>query len=178
MKKYSFSLAKVLRVRRIEEDQAAARLAAAQMAAAGAAAREAESHHALATRCARHGLQSSASFLVWAETTMLAGEALSAARAAACVAEDDVAARRGEWSSAAVRVSALEHLEERGRSAHAVERRRDETKTVDDIVTVRSGSRRTDQGDTPSPPGRSGSRRTGQGDTPCPPGRSGRRDGT
>jgi flagellar FliJ protein len=154
VKKYSFSLAKVLRVRRIEEERAAVRLAAAHMAAATASAREAESHHALATRCARHGLQSSASFLVWAETTMLAGEALSEARAGLRRAEDDAAARRDEWSSAAARVSALEHLDERGRAAHTVERRRDETKTTDDIVTTRSGSRRADQGDTPCPPGR------------------------
>ncbi len=136
MKKYSFSLAKVLRVRRIEEERAAARLATARAAAAAAAAREAGAAHALASRCARHGLQPAASFLAWTETTMLAGEA-----------------RRGEWSSAATRVSALEHLDERGRAAHVVERRRDETKTVDDIVTVRSGLRRTGQGDTPCPPG-------------------------
>jgi flagellar export protein FliJ len=154
VKKYSFSLAKVLRVRRIEADQAAARLAAAQMLAGAAAAREAESRHALASRCARHGLQPSGSFLAWAETTMLAGEALSQARAGLRQAEDDAAARRAEWSSAATRVSALEHLDERGQAAHTVERRRDEAKTTDDIVTTRSGSRRTDQGDTPCPPGR------------------------
>ena len=143
MKKYSFSLAKVLRVRRIEEDQAAARLAAAQMLAGAAAVREAQSRHALASRCARHGLQSSASFLAWAETTMLAGEALSDAKAGLRQAENDAAARRGEWSSAAARVSALEHLDERGQAAHTVERRRDEAKTTDDII-VRSGSRRPD----------------------------------
>jgi flagellar export protein FliJ len=90
---------------------------------------------------------------------MLAGEALSDAKAGLRQAEDDAAARRGEWSSAAARVSALEHLDERAQAAHTVERRRDEAKTTDDIVTVRSGSRRTDQGDTPWPPGRSGSRR-------------------
>ena len=137
MKKYSFSLAKVLRVRRIEEEQAAARLAAAQMIAGAAAVRAAESRHALASRCARHGLQSSASFLVWAETTMLAGEALSDAKAELRQAEDDAAARRGDWSSAAARVSALEHLDERGRAAHTVERRRDETKTTDEIIRTR-----------------------------------------
>ena len=153
MKKYSFSLAKVLRVRRIEADQAAGRLAAAQMLASAAAAREAESRHALASRCARHGLQPAGSFLAWAETTMLAGEALSDVKAQARLAEEDVAGRRAEWSSAATRVSALEHLDDRGRAAHTVERRRDETKTADDIVTVRSGSRRTGQGDTPCPPG-------------------------
>lgn len=155
MKKYSFPLTKVLRVRRIQEEQAAAQLAAARMVANAAAAREAGSRQALAARCARHGLQASAaSFLAWTETTMLAGEALSDAKAERRRADEDVEARRGEWSSAATRVSALEHLDERGRAAHTVERRRDETKTVDDIVTVRSGSRRTGQADTPCPPGR------------------------
>ncbi|MEW6476505.1 MAG: flagellar FliJ family protein [Actinomycetota bacterium] len=154
MKKYTFSLAKVLRVRRIEEEQAAARLAAARSAAAAAAAKEVGATHALASRCARGGLQPAASFLAWSETTMLAGEALSDARADVKVADEELEARRGEWSSAAARVSALENLDERGREAHAVERRREETKTADDIITVRSGSRRPDQGDTPCPPGR------------------------
>ena len=154
MKRYSFSLAKVLRVRKAEEEQAAARLAAAQLVANAAATRAAENRQALAARHARYGLQSSAAFLAWAETTMLAGEALSTAKADAARADEDVAARRGEWSSAAARVSALEHLDERGREAYTVERRRDEAKTTDDIVTVRGGSRRPDQGDTPCPPGR------------------------
>lgn len=137
MKKYSFSLSRVLRVRRIEEEQAAAMLAAARMVANAAVAREAQTRQALASRCARHGLQPAASFLWWTETTMLAGEALSNARAEARRADDDVAARRSEWSSAAVKVSTLEHLDERGQEAHAVERRREETKIADDIVTTR-----------------------------------------
>lgn len=137
MKKYSFSLSKVLRVRRIEEEQAAAMLAAAQMMANAAAVREAESRQALASRCARQGLQSAASFLYWTETTMLAGEAMSDARAEARRADEDVAARRSVWSSAAAKVSALEHLDERGRQAHVLARRREETKTSDDIVTTR-----------------------------------------
>jgi flagellar biosynthesis chaperone FliJ len=124
------------------------------MHASAAAAREAQSRHALASRCAQHGLQSAASFLHWTETTMLAGEALSTARAEAELAGDEAVARREEWSSAAARVSALEHLDERGREAHTVERRRDETKLVDDIVTTQSSSRRPDRGDTPCPPGR------------------------
>ena len=137
MKKYSFRLSRVLRVRRIEEEQAAARLAAARMIADAAAVREAGSRHALASRCARHGLQSAASFLAWTETTMLAGEALSDARAGVRRAEEDLETRRGEWSSSAARVSALEHLHDRGRSAHGVALRREETKTADDIVTTR-----------------------------------------
>ena len=154
MKKYTFSLSKVLRVRRVQEERAAAELAAARAAATAAAAKEAGAAQALASRCARGGLQPAVSFLVWAETTMLAGEALSDAKAEAAAADEEVDARRQEWSEAAARVSALEHLEERGREAHKLENRREETKTVDDIVTSRSGSRRTDQGDTPCPPGR------------------------
>jgi flagellar protein FliJ len=154
MKKYSFSLAKVLRIRRIQEEQAAAELAAARAGAAAVAAKEAGAAHALASRCAQGGLQPAVSFLAWAETTMLAGEALSDARADAEAADQDVEDRRRAWSSAAVRVSALEHLDERGREAHQLERCREETKTTDDIVISRSGSRRTDQGDTPCPPGR------------------------
>jgi len=137
MKKYSFSLSKVLRVRKIQEEQAAARLVAAQLVATAAAARAAESRHALAARCARQGLQSSAAFLGWAEMATLAGEAFSDAKTDAARAHDDVEARRNDWSSAAARVSALEHLDERGRAAHTVERRRDETKTADDIVVTR-----------------------------------------
>jgi flagellar export protein FliJ len=137
MKKYTFSLSKVLRVRRIEEEQAAAQLAAARAAAAVAAAKEVGAAHALASRCARGGLQPAASFLAWSETTMLAGEALSAARTEVQAAAEEVEARRGEWSSAAARVSALEHLDERGREAHAVEVKKEETKITDDIVTTR-----------------------------------------
>ena len=137
MKKYTFSLAKVLRVRRIEEERAAAQLAAARAAAAAAAAKEAGAAHALASRCARGGLQPAVSFLAWAETTMLAGEALSDSRADVEAADEEVEDRRQDWSSAAARVSALEHLDERGRDAHEIERRRDETKTTDDIITTR-----------------------------------------
>jgi flagellar FliJ protein len=137
MKKYTFSLAKVLRVRRIEEEQAAAKLAAARTEAVAAAAKEVGATHALASRCARGGLQPAASFLAWSEATMLAGEALTNARLEAQTADEDVEARRGEWSSAAGRVAALENLDERGREAHTVEQRREETKIVDDIVTTR-----------------------------------------
>ena len=137
MKKYTFSLSKVLRVRRIQEEQAAARLAAARTVAETAGAKEVGAAHALASRCAKGGLQPAVSFLNWAETTMLAGEALSDARADLRAAEEEVETRQQDWSSAAAKVSALEHLDERGREAHQLERRRDETKTADDIVTTR-----------------------------------------
>ena len=137
MKKYTFSLSKVLRVRRLQEEQAAAELAAARASATAAAAKEAGAAHALASRCARGGLQPAVSFLAWAETTMLAGEALSDAKADVEKADEEVEVRQQEWSSAASRVSALENLDERGREAHELERRREETKTTDDITTTR-----------------------------------------
>jgi flagellar export protein FliJ len=137
VKKYTFSLAKVLRVRRIEEKQAAGRLAAARASAIAAVAKEVGATQALASRCARGGLQSSASFLAWVEARTLAGEALTDARTEVKAADEELESRRVDWSSAAARVSALEHLDERGREAHAVERRRDETKTSDDIVMTR-----------------------------------------
>jgi flagellar protein FliJ len=137
MKKYTFSLSKVLRVRRIQEEQAAAELAAARAAANAAADKEAGAAHALASRCARGGLQPAVSFLAWAETTMLAGEALSDAKVEAQVADEEAEARTEDWQAAAARVSALENLDDRGREAHEVERRREETKTTDDIVTTR-----------------------------------------
>jgi flagellar export protein FliJ len=137
MKKYTFSLSKVLRVRRIQEEQAAAELAAARAVASAAAEQEAGAAHALASRCARGGLQPAVSFLAWAETTMLAGEALSDAKAEVEKADEEVEERQEEWSAAATRVSALENLDERGREAHELGRRREETKTSDDIVTTR-----------------------------------------
>ena len=45
--------------------------------------------------------------------------------------------RKIQEEQAAARVSALEHLDERGRVAHTVERRRDKAKTADDIVNTR-----------------------------------------
>jgi flagellar FliJ protein len=142
MKRYTFALAKVLRVRQTQEELAAARLAIARTMAEAAATKEATAAHALAARCARAGLQSSGSFLVWAETTMLAGEALTDARNEAQVAAQEAEVRKDEWSSAAVRVAALENLEARGRDAHKVDKRREETKITDDIVTGRSRSDR------------------------------------
>jgi len=114
-----------------------AELAAARMIAEAAATKEASATHALAARCAKAGLQSAVSFMVWSETTMLAGEALSNARAAVRAADEGVAARHSDWSSAAARVAALEHLDDRGREAHTLEQRREETKIADDIVTTR-----------------------------------------
>jgi flagellar export protein FliJ len=65
---------------------------------------------------------------------MLAGEALTDARAGVRAADEEVDTRRAEWSSAAGRVAALEHLDERARAAHGRACRREETRTADDIV--------------------------------------------
>ncbi len=48
-----------------------------------------------------------------------------------------MAARRAEWADAAMRVAALERLDERRRNAHRREALRDEIVTADDLVTSR-----------------------------------------
>ncbi|MFI5101286.1 MAG: flagellar export protein FliJ, partial [Actinomycetes bacterium] len=69
----------------------------------------------------------------------LAAGSLSDANAAHTRAVDHADTQREEWTEAAQRVSSLERLDERGRAEHEVEARRDEEKTVDDIVTGRYG---------------------------------------
>jgi flagellar protein FliJ len=137
MKRYSFPLAQVLRVRRLEEDRAAGRLATARVEAAAAEERLARRQDTLAGMAPPAGVGTAGAFLAWHQSVALAGEALTAAGAARHVAVAEVDARRDEWSSAAMRVSALERLDERRLEAHTKEARRTEAVQVDDMVTAR-----------------------------------------
>lgn len=137
MKKFKFRLESVLRVRRIQEDQARARLLTAN-----ATARQAE--HTVDARVARYaamarpdGVQAEPEF----ERTLFH---LDAAAAAIDIAREQhvealavVAERRAEWSDASMRVAALERLEERQRAEHAIERQREEDRLTDDLVVSR-----------------------------------------
>ena len=137
MKRYSFPLAQVLRVRRLEEDRAAGRLASARAEAAAAEDQLARRLDTLAGMAPPAGVGTAESFLAWHQGVALAGEALTAAGAAQEVAVAEVDSRRDEWSVAAMRVSALERLDERRFEAHTKEARRSEAVRVDDIVTAR-----------------------------------------
>ena len=136
MKRYRFPLAQVLRVRRIEEEQAAAGLAAARFAAESAAgAQQARISELAGCEAAPSG--TAARFALWADRVTGAGGALTRATEAKLVADRTMAVRRAEWADAAMRVAALERLDERRRAAHRREALRDEIVAADDLVTSR-----------------------------------------
>lgn len=141
MKRYSFPLAQVLRVRRLEEDRAAGRLAAARAEAAAAEEQVARRRAALAGMAPPAELGTAGDFLARAAGVALAGEALKVAGVTRQVAVAEVDVRRGEWSVAAMRVSALERLDERRLEAHTKEALRMEAVLVDDMVTSRRRQR-------------------------------------
>jgi flagellar protein FliJ len=137
MKKFSFRLQSVLRVRRIQED-----LARAGLLNANAAAREAAL--VVGTRTERYtemerpnGVQYNAEFSRTWFLLDTAADALDVAREQHNQALETVAERRTEWTSASMRVAALERLEARQRAEHAVEAQREEDRLTDDLVSSR-----------------------------------------
>jgi flagellar export protein FliJ len=137
MKKFTFRLESVLRVRRIQEDQARARLLTAN-----AAARHAE--QVVDARVQRYrdmarpdGLQAEPEFArTWFHLDAAAG-AIDVAREQHVEAMAAVAERRAEWTDASMRVAALERLEARQRAEHAIERQREDDRLTDDLVVSR-----------------------------------------
>jgi flagellar FliJ protein len=139
VKRYSFRLDPVLRVRRIEEDQKILELANAQRGLV-------EAEATLQRRLDRYGEVPVATGPVPAEV-LLRLRSRQDSVAAAVVhaganrlrAEATVDLRRQEWSEAAMKVAALERLDERRRAEHAQEAQRQELVTVDDMVVARAG---------------------------------------
>jgi flagellar FliJ protein len=139
MKRYSFRLDPVLRVRRIEEDQRILELANAQRALADAEAM-------LQRRLDRYsdvpvpaGPVPVDQLLRMRSRQDGVAAAVVAAGANRLRAEATVDLRRQEWSDAAMRVSALERLDDRRRAEHQQEAQRQELVTVDDMVVARAG---------------------------------------
>jgi flagellar export protein FliJ len=137
MKKFQFRLEPVLRVRRIQEEQARARLMEANRDAAHAAARVEQrlTDYERAPRPA--GVLTFEAY----ERAMFhldaAAAAVGIARAAHRDAIVEVEARRAAWTEAKQRVATLERLEDRRRLEHAIAARRDEDRLVDDLVVAR-----------------------------------------
>jgi flagellar export protein FliJ len=142
LKKFSFRLQSVLRVRRIQEDQARARLLTANVAV-----REAE--RVVDARVERYhsldrpaGVQAEPEFeRTWFHLDAAAG-AIETANEARIASLAQLAERRAEWSAASMKVAALERLEARQRAEHEIEVRRDEDRTTDDLVVSRHGRAR------------------------------------
>ena len=137
MKKFRFRLEQVLRVRRVQEDQARGELMlanrGAQLAAQRVEARVAEYN----TRALPSG---QSSFQDFERTLFLLDTAAGAIQVAkhehreALVVVDE---RRAAWSKARQKVAALERLQQRRRDEHAIELRREEDRLVDDLVVAR-----------------------------------------
>jgi flagellar biosynthesis chaperone FliJ len=137
VKRYRFRLEQVLRVRRVQADQAAGALGVARRAEAGAVAAERDRLHAVTERSRPAGSYPAGRLLaeraVWdAEVDSL--HRLAAARAAAGLVTDE---RRDVWTAASRRVKALELLDDRRREEHRIESDRAEARRVDDLVASR-----------------------------------------
>lgn len=141
MKRYTFSLDTVLRVRRVEEDRAIAALADARRKLDAA-------EQTLQRSLDRYGVVPQATGAL-PLPDLLRARAHQDLVAASVVhagterlrAEVTVDLQRDEWSAAAQRVAALERLDERRRHEHAIEAQRQETIEVDDMVVARAGRR-------------------------------------
>lgn len=118
-------LATVLRVRRVQEQAAAARTAVAEAERRAAAVRVADRRADVAVpRADRHVVE-----LAWQ-----AVDRAAVAHAAAVVVADG---ERAQWADAARRVKGLERLDERLQTEARLEEQRRLGATLDDLVTTR-----------------------------------------
>lgn len=137
MKRFSFRLEAVLRVRRIQEDQVRARLVAANRDVTLAAAKVVE-------RQARYDTIERPLGVASHDELERAWFALDAAAGAVRFAHDEQLAAearaaeiRVEWTEARRRTEVLERLRERAHEEWVVEVRRAEDRAVDELVVAR-----------------------------------------
>jgi len=137
VKRYKFSLGSVLRVRKVEEDQAIVAFAAAERARAAAAEDvvRRESAHRAALGTDSHA--TATAFMAQRERLERSALAVRESNDSLKAAEAATIARRAAVAAASAAVNALEHLDERRRAEHALELQREETIEIDDLVTGR-----------------------------------------
>jgi flagellar export protein FliJ len=136
MKKYTFRLEAVLRVRRIEEERALADLLAANRALAEAEAELDRRLDHYRTVTLPTGALTHDRYVAARSQQDLAAGAVVAAGTARLAAEHERNRLHATWAAAAARVKALERLDERRREEHAVEVLREETIVLDEIATA------------------------------------------
>jgi len=141
VKRFRFRLDQVLRVRRVQEDQAKAALLLANRAAHDAAQAVEDRLADYASRSLPSGVQTYEAFERTVFLLDSAAGAVEMARAARREALDVVDDRRAEYTAIRRRVAALERLEERRRAEHELETRRAEDRLIDDLVVARHGRR-------------------------------------
>lgn len=141
MKKYSFRLETVRRVRRTREELAKSALAKANgdvqraIAAVESKLEAYEQHSSTSSRLGTTGVDA---FMKQRYFNELAGRAVVAARIDQQAVEQQADIRRSEWSTAAQQVKALDRLDDRRRQEHRVEADREVDKIVDDIIVARA----------------------------------------
>jgi flagellar export protein FliJ len=139
MKRYRFRLEQVLRVRRVQEEQARQRVHNAQrdihLADEKVQARL-DAYDAAAASTTVASADRNA-FMAQRSLGELRAQAVEMSRGDASAARDVHATRVTEWSMEAQRVEALERLDVRRRDEYAIEERRDEDRVVDDLVSGR-----------------------------------------
>jgi flagellar export protein FliJ len=137
VKRYRFRLEQVQRVRRVQEDLAAAALGAAQRAEAALVAVEQARRDAASARPRPCGAYAGSELLsarvVW-DAELHALDRAEAERVRATLDTDE---RRDGWLVASRRVKALDLLDERRREDHRIESDREEAARVDDLVAGR-----------------------------------------
>ena len=144
MRRAAFRLQPVLELRRTEERAAALAAAEAARAAAEADRRAAEAESAVAAVLPT-GPVSPGAFAAAMVLGRLAAEDTAAARSLATASAEQAELVRATWTSAAQRTKGLERLRERHLQAVRLAEQAAEDRTVDDLVTGRSGRRtRTD----------------------------------
>ncbi|MGB3412743.1 MAG: flagellar FliJ family protein [Microthrixaceae bacterium] len=139
MKGYRFRLEPAMRVRRLQEENARARLARARIAADQAVSETAR-RRSLLDRV-REPRSSEASTDDWhaaRDRRDRMAAALRAAQSAEAHALDIALGHQGNWEEAAAELKVLERLDERSREEWRLEQNRAEQKELDELATARS----------------------------------------
>lgn len=139
MKKYSFRLENVRRVRRLQEEAAKAALAVAnrQVRLAQVAIDAAQLHYAEVSD-GRIGAAGVSAFMQQRYLTELAGQSVVAARNHKSLMEADSLVAHQTWAESAQRLKALDRLDERAREEYRIEFDRDVDREMDEINVGRA----------------------------------------
>jgi flagellar FliJ protein len=137
MKAYKFPLASVLRVRRIQEEQARAALMHANRLLTQAQQEVTDRLDHLRSTSTGSRLVSRQAFQAQQVMHELQAGAVRYAQLRRDEARIHQEETRESWSTEAKRVSSLERLDERMREEYNVELNRDDARRIDDLVTSR-----------------------------------------
>ena len=138
MKRYEFRMAKVLRVRRLQEDAARAGIAVARMAEQRASDAVAGSYDHYRGLSPANPAAPAAAFLGLRDQASYRATAVRLAEGHLQVAAEATEQAVSVWHESHRRVEALERLDERRRDEHQIEARRAEDAAVDEIVVSRA----------------------------------------